>query len=215
VARDWQAWYEQYDDPTSGLVQRLAVVVRMIGEALDRAAPGPIRVLSLCAGDARDLTTAAAGHPRAGDLSGCAVELDTALAERAVANLRSVAPAVEVRRGDAGDPAAWADVVTVDLLLLCGIFGNVPEEDIERTATTSGSLCRPGATVIWTRHRRPPDLTPRVRGWFAAAGFSELAFESGGPGGFGVGVARFDGRGSRPDASPLDHGKRVFTFTAV
>ncbi len=39
-------------------------------------------------------------------------------------------------------------------------------------------LCSPGATVIWTRHRRPPDLTPRVRGWFAASGFEEIAFDA-------------------------------------
>jgi hypothetical protein len=27
------------------------------------------------------------------------------------------------------------------------------------------TLCRADATVIWTRHRRPPDLTPQVRAW--------------------------------------------------
>jgi hypothetical protein len=31
--------------------------------------------------------------------------------------------------------------------------------------------------VIWTRHRRPPDLTPRIRAWFTSAGFEELAFD--------------------------------------
>jgi hypothetical protein len=32
--------------------------------------------------------------------------------------------------------------------------------------------------VIWTRHRRPPDLTPQIRAWFAAAGFDEIAFDA-------------------------------------
>ena len=33
-------------------------------------------------------------------------------------------------------------------------------------------------TVIWTRHRRPPDLTPQIRAWFAESGFDEIAFEA-------------------------------------
>jgi hypothetical protein len=40
------------------------------------------------------------------------------------------------------------------------------------------ALCAPGATVIWTRHRRPPDVTPRIRAWFTDAGFREVAFET-------------------------------------
>jgi hypothetical protein len=39
-------------------------------------------------------------------------------------------------------------------------------------------MCRPGGTAIWTRHRRPPDLTPQIRAWFAASGFDELAFDA-------------------------------------
>lgn len=31
--------------------------------------------------------------------------------------------------------------------------------------------------VIWTRHRRLPDLTPRIRAWFTDAGFDEVAFD--------------------------------------
>jgi hypothetical protein len=65
-----------------------------------------------------------------------------------------------------------------DLLLLCGIFGSVSDADIERTAAAAPALCAPGATVIWTRHRRPPDLTPRIRGWFTDAAFDEVAFEA-------------------------------------
>ncbi len=64
------------------------------------------------------------------------------------------------------------------MLLLCGIFGNISDTDIERTAAAAPALCAPGATVIWTRHRRPPDLTPRIRAWFNGAGFDELAFDA-------------------------------------
>ena len=37
-------------------------------------------------------------------------------------------------------------------------------------------LCADGATVIWTRTRKPPDLNPCVRDWFAETGFAEHAF---------------------------------------
>jgi hypothetical protein len=207
VARDWGEWHQKYDDPATGHPQRLAVVVEQIRAALDRARPGPVQVLSLCAGDGRDVAAGATGHPRAADLTGCLVELDPALAAAARENLVPLGSRLEVRAADAGDPAIWADAVPVDLLLLCGIFGNVPDEDVERTAAASAGLCRPGATVIWTRHRRPPDLTPTIGGWFAAAGCTSLGFWSGGPGGFGVGAERFDGA-----PRPLDRSRRLFAF---
>src|SRR5206468_954787 len=37
---DWADWHRQYDDPASGLLQRLAAVREQIALALDRAAPG-------------------------------------------------------------------------------------------------------------------------------------------------------------------------------
>ena len=207
---DWSEWHRKYDDPSTGHPQRLAVVVEQIRAALDRAGPGPVELLSLCAGDGRDVVTAATAHPRAADLTGCLVELDAELAAAARADLAPLGSQLEVRTADAGTPAVWADVVPVDLLLLCGIFGNVTDEDVERTALATAAMCAPGATVIWTRHRRPPDLTPAVRGWFAAAGCTSLGFWSGGPGGFGVGAERFDG-----PQRPLDRSRPLFTFTGV
>ena len=67
MSRDWVEWHHQYDDTTGPLAQRLAVVATLIRDALDAAPPGPIRVLSLCAGDSRDLALGAAGHARAAD----------------------------------------------------------------------------------------------------------------------------------------------------
>jgi len=87
----------------------------------------------------------------------------------------------------------------------------VSDEDIERTATAAPALCADGATVIWTRHRRPPDLTPRIRAWFTDAGF-DVAFDALGvaaPGGLGVGVGRL--REKTPDAARLPAGP-LFTF---
>ena len=85
---------------------------------------------------------------------------------------------VEVRCADASRVASFADALPADVLLLCGIFGNVTDCDIRRTVDAARSLCSDGATVIWTRHRRPPDLTPALRAWFAANGFDEVAFDA-------------------------------------
>jgi SAM-dependent methyltransferase len=191
MTRDWVAWHEAYTDPTSNLSQRLAVVTRSIVEVLDVAAPGPIRVLSLCAGEARDLAGAALSHPRAADVVGCAVELSAGLASIGAENLRGAGVDVEVRRGDAGRPVHWLDVAPVDLLLLAGIFGNLSDDDVLRTVRAVPAVVRPGGTVIWTRHRRAPDLTPRIRSWFDEVGCQCVSFDAAsGDGGFGVGVER-------------------------
>jgi hypothetical protein len=64
-----------------------------------------------------------------------------------------------VGQGDAALTDAYEGAVVADLLLLCGVFGNVTDEDVETTASNASRLCAPGAVVIWTRHRRPPDLS--------------------------------------------------------
>lgn len=85
---------------------------------------------------------------------------------------------VEVRNVDASLAASFADALPADVLLLCGIFGNVNDRGIRRTVQAAPALCGAGATVIWTRHRRPPDLTPQIRAWFAESGFDEIAFDA-------------------------------------
>ena len=69
------------------------------------------------------------------------------------------------------------------------------------------AFCAPGATVIWTRHRRPPDLTIEIRRWFADAGFEPVAFDAPAAFEWSVGVQRYAG-----DAVPFVAGRRLFTF---
>lgn len=200
-------WHTAYEDPDSSLSRRLAAVQQLIRDVLDHAPEGPIHVLSLCAGEARDITGAAHGHPRSGDISGVLVELDQELAARAAANIEQAGLALEVRCDDAGDPTVFDDAGPADLLLLAGIFGNISDDDVATTIAAAPALCAPGATVIWTRHRRPPDLTPRIRDWFDAAGFEPVDLRSEGEGGFAVGRERLVGH--RPGATLPD---RLFTF---
>jgi hypothetical protein len=190
MTRDWVAWHRDYEDPLSQLSQRLVVVANMIRSFLDTVPPGPIRVLSLCAGDARDITTASADHPRKHDLSVVLVEFDANLVEMARTRIATAGINGEIRCADAGNTNVFADVLPVDLLLLVGIFGNIPDADIEQTILAVPMLCTPMATVIWTRHRRPPDVTPKIREWFNKVGCTSIAFESTGSGKFAVGSER-------------------------
>ena len=50
MSRDWARWHDAYEDPDSPLSIRLALVRRHLSDALTGAPPGPIRVVSLCAG---------------------------------------------------------------------------------------------------------------------------------------------------------------------
>jgi hypothetical protein len=96
-----------------------------------------------------------------------------------------------VRQADASQAASFADALPADVLMLCGIFGNVSDQDIERTIAVAPLLCAAGATVLWTRNRRAPDRTPWIRALFAAAGFDEVTFDPVHTHGFmGVGVNR-------------------------
>jgi hypothetical protein len=176
--RDWVEWHQAYADPASGLSARLRSVQRHLSLAIGRALPGPVRLVSLCAGQGHDVIGVLPGHPRRGEVTAVLVEADPRNA--ALARCRAAAAGldqVRVRQADASRPESFGDALPADVLLLCGIFGNVSEADVERTTAAAPALCAPGATVIWTRHRHPPDLTPRIRAWFTDAGFDELAFE--------------------------------------
>jgi hypothetical protein len=215
VSRNWARWHDGYDDPASSLNSRLAVVQRHLADALSAAPPGPVRLLSLCAGQGHDVLGVLPDHPRRADVSAVLVELDphnARLAEQRAA--QAGLDRVAVRRSDAAVAAGYADALPADVLMLCGIFGNVTEADIARTIAAAPVLCGPGGTVIWTRHRRAPDLTPRLREWFAQAGFGEVAFGSPDAGGMlSVGVHRLAAADvARSDTARLPD--RLFTFAA-
>lgn len=207
MPRDWVAWHADYDTE-SPLARRLAIVQEHVSRVLAARAGAPTRVLSLCSGEARDLIVPLAALAPAANVTGRLVELDPTLAGRARAGLAAAGiRGLEVVEGDAGITTAAAGAVPADLVLLCGIFGNLSDADIERTVRMAPMLCAPGATLIWTRHRRPPDITPRVRRWFAEGGFRHEAFVRVPDGPSSVGVERFAGT-----PQPFEAGIRMFDF---
>jgi hypothetical protein len=208
----WEKWHAPYEDPASNLSRRLRTVQEMVRQGLDAFPPGragPIRVVSLCAGQGRDVIDVVAEHPRRDEVSALLVELDPALVAfaRARAGAAGLGEVVRVVEGDASLSRWYAPLVPVDLVLVCGVFGNISAGDITATIGALSSFCRPGAHVVWTRHRRPPDATPTVRSSFAAAGFTELAFVA--PAGtvMTIGHHRFDG-----ETTTFDPDRRLFDF---
>lgn len=118
-------------------------------------------------------------------------------------------PQVEVLEGDAAVSDVYAPFVPADIVLACGIFGNISDQDLERTVRSLSMLCRTGASVIWTRHRNEPDLTPRIRSWFAESGFEELGFDAiDNESKSGIGTVHLTGA-----PRPFQSAFRFFTFT--
>jgi hypothetical protein len=207
AGRDWHAWHDAYDDPGSSLAQRLAVVRARIADALDTAPSGPLRAVSMCAGQGRDLIPVLASHPRGPDVTARLVELDPGLAATARrAAAKAGLPGVEVVTGDASLTDAYAGLIPADLVMVCGVFGNITVSDIRRTVGCCTQLCATGGTTLWTRGRTEPDLVPRICDWFGENGF-ELSWLSDPGVKYGVGMHRFSAR-----PQPLAAGLRMFSF---
>jgi hypothetical protein len=181
--------------------------------ALDTAPPGPLRVISLCAGQGRDLIGALAGHPRAADVTARLVEIDPRNTEaaRSLAGEAGLA-GLDIVTGDAALASQYAGLVPADLVIACGLFGNMTDADIEAVAGYCTQLCATGGTVIWTRGRRwaksGRDLVPQVCAWFEERGF-ERAWVSDPQFTQCVGAHVFTGA-----PAPLDAGAVMFTFAS-
>lgn len=216
MTRDWHAWHEQYDDPASSLRRRLDVVREQLRSALaDRAAEThrPVRLVSLCSGDGRDtLPVLAASHTA---VEAVLVELDRGLSQAArLAATELGMHGVDVRTADAGLADSFIDGCPADVLMLCGVFGNVIDADAERTVASVPGLLAPGGVVIWTRGSRvdhdpsrvPGDPSEWIRTLFHKAGLAEAAFVCPVDAGFRVGVHRKIGAGR------ADVPERLFSF---
>lgn len=211
MPKDWLAWHEPYEDPSSSLSHRLAAVQAHIARAIDACAPGPIRLLSMCAGQGRDLLGVLPDHPRRHDVHALLVELDARNVERARARVDELGlDGVSIVEGDAARTESYAPIAPADVALVCGVFGNVVDDDIRAAVAAVPMLLAPRASVVWTRFPREPELLPRIDGWFHDAGFETVAIETGaGTDGskYGLGVHRLVA-----EPRPFEPGVRLFTF---
>jgi hypothetical protein len=161
---------------------------------MDERPQAPLTAISVCAGQGHDLLGVLATRADAHRVHATLLEYDesnVSAAQTAIikAGLRNVT----VRHVDAGDLTAYKGAVPTDLVLMAGVFGNISDADVRRTIAALPQLCAPDATVIWTRTRREPDLTPRIRRWLQTAAFAEQAFHAPPDVMYSVGVHQFNG----------------------
>lgn len=209
---DWRAWHRAYDDPDSDLSGRRRAVQRRIDDWLDVRPEEDLRVVSACSGDGRDLLEVLARRPDGDRVSALLLELDEGLAAAASTFAAEHGlHRVDVRRQDAGVTDSYADAVPADLVMLCGVLGNLTDEDARSTVAAARELAAPGAWVLWTRGRFDEDAdepTDLLRLWFAEDGFEEVGFDAPRETGFRVGAHRLVA-----EPRPLVRGRTFFRFT--
>jgi hypothetical protein len=213
---DWTRWHAEYDVAGSRLERRLAVVRELLDEALLKTRPGPVRLVSACAGEGRDVLGVLPGHPRSPDVTAVLVEADPHIAARAGEQARaSGLRSVSVLTADAGEAGSYQSIAPVNIALFCGVFGNITASDVARTILELRTLLAPGARVLWTRGRdRSEDPTPRIRRWLASAGFVEEAFVAPEDEAYLRGESSFTAGMNRLEAEPLafDPKSKLFEF---
>jgi len=117
------------------------------GRSLRSSALPALRLVALCAGDARDVVPVLAARADRDQVDAVLVELDEELASRAASASDSARLVrVVVRHADAGDPAAFRDVLPVHVLMLCGVFGNVHHATVADIARASPAMSIQAAT---------------------------------------------------------------------
>lgn len=209
--RDWVEWHRDYDDPDSPLSRRGERVQGHLLAELERAPAGDIRLISLCAGQGRDVLGVLPAHPRRHDVTARLVELDPRNTEVAARLAASAGlSGIEIVTGDASRASAYAGMAPADVVLACGLFGNMTDADIERTIGYCTQLCKADGTVVWTRGRwarGAPDLVPQVCAWFEERGFDQV-WVSGPEHSQCCGAHRFAGT-----PVPLEPDATMFTFT--
>lgn len=196
MLKDWFEWHDLYSTELK-LQQRLQIVREYISHSLDTCPPGTIRIVSVCAGDGRDLLGTLANHPRAKDVYARLVELNPKLVERGRATIESLGRAkqIEFINSDATISTNYVGAVPADIVIVCGIFGNLAgEAELNRFLGNLSFLCKQGARIIWTRgHTNGIPYSETVRKFLRESGFEEVNFKLTQTGDMGVGRHRYLG----------------------
>lgn len=215
MAKDWREWHHHYDNPNSSIALRLADVQRDLRRALaeaPRGEDGIIHLISMCAGEGRDVLPVLAEESGDRRVEAILVEYDAAMSQRARTAVENLGlSGVEVKTADAGTTDTYRDLPRAQILLVCSVFGNIPEADMRRTIATLPALLAHDGIVIWTRSGRTGhDPSLEVRKVFLDNGFTEMSFTSTTDDMFRVGMNRLADKPA--DLSPPPSGTRMFSF---
>ncbi|BCL37523.1 class I SAM-dependent methyltransferase family protein [Nostoc sp. MS1] len=213
MPKDWYEWHDLYKTEPR-LQQRLEIVQEFITHSLNASPDGTIRVVSVCAGDGRDLLGTLKNHPRAKDVYARLVELNPQLVERGRATIESLglAKQIEFVNGDATIASNYVGAVPADIVIVCGVFGNLTDEaQLSRLLDNLRFLSKQGAFVIWTRgHSQGIAHSDTVRRILSASEFAEVNFKLTATGDMGVGIHRYQG-----ENLPQPKEQQLFVFSGV
>jgi hypothetical protein len=190
--------------------QRLSAVQQHLIECLETAPRDSLRILSLCAGDGRDVVSVLRSHPRRTNVSAWLVEIDRRSVAIGMQNVESAGLVDSVRflNEDATDYATYANIPPSHITLACGVWGHVPTQERASFVHAIACLCQPGGSVIWTRGvSKGMDRLHQILSHFTPACWEEVRVSLTPDKGFAVATHRYCG--------PLIErptGGRIFNF---
>jgi len=190
--KDWLKWHKHYDTDSS-LNKRLLLVQDAIRQSLPDNHIASYTILDICAGNGRDLVEVLDTYRYKNVVRGCLIELDPKLTDELLVRVQAanIPQDLKIIQADASQTYTYKNNLPADLILICGVFGNIAEDDIAKTIENLPKLCKQGTRVIWTRHLRAPDRTKMIRDVFHNNGFNELSFVTTNDNSYGVGTQMF------------------------
>lgn len=210
----WKLWHRKYDTCTS-LQSRLQLVCSQIRAALDESQSRPFHIVSICAGDGRDLIQALSDHPHRNDVVAWLLDTD----EEALARGRNAAASAGLAHvlrfvcADATLASNYVAIAPVDLVLVSGVLGHLQNDTAPAFLEVLPMLCKVGGWFIWNRHRESNDGLKQIsiiRAVLRRVGFREGQFQITNPDGFAVGRACFAGK-----PMVLDPQRMLFEFVGL
>lgn len=210
---DWKNWHERYEISLP-LQERLTAVQAQIIIAISKVGAKPVQVVSICAGDGRDLIGSLNVLGNKTTVCATLIESNAELVAKGQTAIDHfcLAHQVAFRCADATQPATYLGIPPAHVVILSGVFGNLKENDVLRLIVSLQNLCCRGASVIWTRNLNEFDdgetATQTIRKSFVEADFKEEILIRTPQGVFAVGTHSFHG-----EQRPLPKGKALFEFT--
>lgn len=205
MAKDWLKWHDAYEDDNSELSQRLIIVKGWLSELINERGT---RIISICAGQGNDVIDVLS-DTKIPQVSAHMLESDkrnVRVAKERI-NKANLEKTVNVVETDAGLSDSYLGLVPADIVLACGVFGNIEDEYIFTTIDFLPQCLKSEGSVIWTRSRRQPDITPKIRRYLKEHQFEELDFVAPEKTKISVGVNRYKG-----EPAELQTGKKIFEF---
>lgn len=176
--------------------QRLLAVQDHLAAALNAAPAGPVNLISICAGDGRDVIGVLQSHSRRGDVTSWLVEQDgqsvaDGFEHAARAGLQN---SIHFVHGDATVYETYADIAPANVVLLCGVWGHVPISERPDLVRALAAVCRPTGSVVWTRGvSKGIRRLHEIQAQFAKPAWEQVRVSVVGNGHWAIATQRFNG----------------------